>query len=431
MKKDYSVTVVRHRTRILVVLTLVFVVNYVDRQILGLLLPLIQKDFELSDTALGLLSGTVFAVFYGLVGLPLAVLADRINRRNIIAASLAVFSTMTVLSGFATQFWHLLLTRLGTGIGEAGTGPAANAIISDLYPPEKRASAMAFYFSGLNVGLLLAYFGGGWIAQHYGWRAAFFAAGIPGLALVAIVLLTVREPPRSTPSTPSEAAGRANLLDTTRHLMRLPAFKWIALAGAMQSFGGYAYVYFLPTFLFNTHHLSTAEIGVAMALMSGIFGAAGTYVTGRLADRYGASDVRWQLYLPAIALAFSAPFSVVLLLTSNLGLLFAAGTVTWLTSAAYLGPSTALVQRMTPSHMRAQSMALLFFIYNMIALGLGPLTVGFVSDLLKPALGPQSLRYALLIGTFTTLLASLFLLQASRQLRRSLRMAEAIAPACG
>ena len=186
----------RSRTYVLVILTLVYVVNYLDRQVLGILLPQIQTEFLLTDTQLGLLSGTAFAVVYAILGIPLAILADRISRRNIIAASLGVFSLMTVLSGYVTHYWQLLLARLFTGVGEAGTAPSINSIISDLYPPEKRASALAFYAAGLNVGLLIGYFGGGYIAEHYGWRNAFLAAGLPGLVLVVLLLLTVRDPAR-------------------------------------------------------------------------------------------------------------------------------------------------------------------------------------------------------------------------------------------
>src|ERR1700722_20948013 len=158
-------------TYILVVMTLVYVVNYLDRQILGILNPQIKAEFHVSDTLIGLLGGQVFALMYATLGIPIAVLADRTNRRNLIAASLAIFSLMTVASAYAGQFWQLMLTRFGTGIGEAGTGPSINSIIADLYPPQKRASALAFYSAGLNIGLLIAFFGGGWIAQHYGWRA--------------------------------------------------------------------------------------------------------------------------------------------------------------------------------------------------------------------------------------------------------------------
>jgi len=203
---------------VLVVLTLVYVVNYLDRQILGILLPYIQKEFVFDDFQAGLLSGTVFAVIYATLAIPFAVLADRRSRRNIIAVSLAMFSVMTVLSGYATTIWQLVGTRFCTGIGEAGTGPSINSMIADLYPPQKRAGALAFYSAGLNIGLLFGFFGGGWMLQHYGWRSAFFASGAPGLLLVVLLLTTVSEPIRGSADRIVDDSETPRLLEVIRFL---------------------------------------------------------------------------------------------------------------------------------------------------------------------------------------------------------------------
>ncbi len=184
------------RRYILVMLTLVYVVNYLDRNILNQLLPSIKTEFHLSDADLGFLSGTVFAILYATLGVPLAWLADRMNRRNVIAISMMLFAAMTAVSAFAASFVQLVLARIGTGVGEAGTSPSVNSIISDLYAPKERAGALSFYAAGLNVGLLLAFFGGGWIEQHFGWRMAFLAAGIPGLIIAFLFIFTVPEPKR-------------------------------------------------------------------------------------------------------------------------------------------------------------------------------------------------------------------------------------------
>src|ERR1700722_3723916 len=236
-------------TYILVVMTLVYVVNYLDRQILGILNTQIKAEFHVSDTLIGLLGGPVFALMYATLGIPIAVLADRTNRRNLIAASLAIFSLMTVASAYAGQFWQLMLTRFGTGIGEAGTGPSINSIIADLYPPQKRASALAFYSAGLNVGLLIAFFGGGWIAAHYGWRVAFLAAGAPGLALALLLLATVGEPQRGLIERLPDSVEAPSLWSVIRFLWRQQSFRWMAFGTAMSSFGGYAGITFIPSFL--------------------------------------------------------------------------------------------------------------------------------------------------------------------------------------
>ena len=181
---------------VLTILTLVYLTNFIDRQILPLLLESIKLEFSLSDAALGLLSGPAFAFFYAVLGLPMAMLADRFNRRNVIGLSLLLFSIMTMLCGAAGQFWQLLTARIGTGVGEAGTGPASQAMISDLYPPEARSRPQAIYATGINLGLLVAFAGGGFVAQSFGWRAAFLLAGVPGLLLAAILFATVQDPGR-------------------------------------------------------------------------------------------------------------------------------------------------------------------------------------------------------------------------------------------
>jgi predicted MFS family arabinose efflux permease len=405
-----------NRTYILVILTLVYVVNYLDRQILGILLPYIQKEFHLSDFQGGLLSGTVFAVIYATLAIPIATLADRMSRRNIIVASLTTFSLMTMLSGYATRFWHLLLTRFATGIGEAGTSPSINSMLADLYPPEKRASALAFYSAGLNVGLLLGFFGGSWMLQHYGWRAAFLVSGTPGLVLAAVLLLTVREPQRGTVENLEDVSDTPTLLTTAKHLARLPSFLWMAFGCSMSAFGGYAGLYWIPKFLIVSHHMTPVQIGVALSLLTGVFGAIGTYLAGVLADRYGKYDMRWNMYVPLIAVFLSVAATPVFYLASSATVALTFAIVPALMGATYLGPSYAMAQGMVPLRMRAQTIAILLFILNMIALGLGPATVGELSDLLRPAFGADSLRYALMSSVVTGLIAAFCYWRASTTL---------------
>ncbi len=409
-----------YRTYVLVVLTLVYVVNYLDRQILGILLPQIQKEFTLTDTDLGFLSGTAFALLYATLGIPIAIFADRVNRRNIIAVSLATFSLMTVLSGYTVSFWQLVLTRFGTGIGEAGTAPSINSVLADLYPPEKRASALAFYAAGLNVGLLLGFFGGGWIAQHYGWRDAFLAAGLPGLAMVVLLLFTVREPVRGTVERLADVEAPPGIWAVARHLWRQPSFRWIALGTAMSAFGGYAAIFFVPKFLFVSHHMTQSEIGLALATLTGVCGAIGTYLGGFFSDRLGKRDVRYNMYVPIWAIFITIPFAPIFYLTPSTAVALAAGIIPGLTGACYLGPAYAMTQSLVPLRMRAQAVSILLFILNGIALGLGPLTVGKISDLLKPAFGADSLRYALMSSIVTGLTAAFCYWRASKTLKADL-----------
>jgi predicted MFS family arabinose efflux permease len=405
---------------VLFILTLVYVVNYLDRQILGILLPYIQKEFSINDFQAGLLSGTVFAVIYATLGIPLATLADRMSRRNIIAASLATFSLMTVLSGYAVQFWQLLLTRFGTGIGEAGTGPSINSMIADVYPPEKRAGALAFYSAGLNIGLLLGFFGGSWMLQHFGWRSAFIASGAPGLLLVFLLLFTVREPTRGSVDSLTDTQAAPTLLFTIKYLATLPSFRWIAFGCAMSAFGGYAGLYFIPKFLIVSHHMTPVQVGIALSLLTGVFGAVGTYVSGLLADRFGKRDVRWYMYVPIVTTFIAVPFAPLFYLPDSTAIALCAAVVPALMGATYLGPSYAMAQGMVPLRMRAQTIGILLFILNMIALGLGPATVGLISVLLKPTFGADSLRYALLTNVISALLGAFCYWRATKTLKADL-----------
>ena len=416
-----------YRTYTLILLTLVYVVNYLDRQIVAILLPQIQKEFTLTDAQLGFLSGTAFAVIYAVLGVPLAVIADRVNRRNVVVVSMAIFSLMTVLSGYARQFWQLLLARFGTGIGEAGTGPSINSMLADLYPPERRAAALSFYSAGLNVGLLVASFGGGWVAQHYGWRNAFLAAGIPGLLLSIYLFVGVREPIRGSVDNLKDDMPAPGIWSVIRGLWSQRSFRWMAIGTSMSSFGGYAGIFFVPKFLVVSHHMSLVSISVVLALLAGIPGALGTYLAGVFADRFGRRDVRWNMYVPIIATFCSAIAAPIFFLTPVTSIALIAAIVPYMMGATYVGPAYAMTQAMVPLRMRARAIAILLFILNIIGLGLGPLAVGKLSDLLRPSLGTDSLRYALTATILTGLTGAFCYWRASRTLRADIARGPSLA----
>ncbi|MBI1330008.1 MAG: MFS transporter [Alphaproteobacteria bacterium] len=402
---------------VLVMVTLVYVINYLDRQILGILSKQIKVEFNLEGWQIGVLNGPAFALLYAILGIPIALLADRTNRRTLITLSMTLFSLMTVLSGYAKHYWHLLAFRIGTGIGEAGTGPAINSIIADLYPPQKRAAALSFYTAGLNIGLLIGFFGGGWIAEHYGWRHAFWAAGIPGLILAVVVQLTVREPKRGMVEKLEDKSGAQGFWTVARYLWAQPSFRWMSVGTGLNAFGGYAGITFIPLFLYYSHGLKEAQIGLVLSILTGVFGALGTYLAGVFADRFGAKDVRWNLYVPIIAVFVAIPFAPFFYLTDNIYIALTAAIVPSLVGAAYVGPAYAVTQRLVPLRMRATAVALLLFVLNVIGYGLGPPVIGYFADLLTPWAGNDSYRYAMLFGMITALSGAYCYWRATRTLK--------------
>ena len=376
--------------------TLVYVVNYLDRSILTIVLPEIKREFALSDAALGFLSGTAFAITYATLAMPLAWIADRANRRNVIAASMALFSAMTVVCAYAASTLQLVVARIFTGIGEAGTGPSIQSIISDLYSPKQRAAALSIYSSGLNVGLLIAFFGGGLVTQYFGWRTAFLLSGLPGLLLVLIFLFVVPEPRRGHVESLADVGRAPSFLSTVAFLWSQRSFRWIAIGTALSAFGGYAGLTFIPLFLTISHGMSPAARGFALALLTGVAGGFGTYIAGVLADWLGKRDVRWNMWVPIGFIALAMPFTPFFYLLPNLLLALLCAIIPTMNGAAYLAPSLAMTQALVPLRMRAQAAAILLFILNIIGFGLGPLSVGKLSDLLRPSLGNDSIRWAML-----------------------------------
>ena len=408
------------RRFILWMVTLVYIVNYLDRNILAIVLPEIKRDFHLSDAALGFLSGASFAITYASFAMPLAWFADRMNRRNIIAGSMALFSAMTVVCSFAANTVQLIVARIFTGIGEAGTGPSIQSVISDLYRPKERAAALAFYSAGLNIGLLIAFFAGGIVDQALGWRAAFLIAGLPGLVLVFLFLFTVQEPPRGHIEQISDIERAPGFLATVKFLWSQRSYRWISIGTALSAFGGYAGITFVPLFLTVSHGLSPAERGFVLALLTGVAGGFGTYISGVLADRLGKRNVRWNMYIPILFIVLSVPFAPFFYLSPNLIVVLLCAIVPNINGAAYLAPCLAMAQGLVPLKMRAQSAAILLFVLNILGYGLGPLCVGRLSDLLRPSLGNDSIRWAMLSTIVPWLLSAVCYWRASRTLESDL-----------
>jgi predicted MFS family arabinose efflux permease len=408
-------------------LTLAYAFNFIDRQILVILQVPIKEEMGLMDWQLGLLSGFAFALIYVTAGIPIAYLADRGNRRNIIAIAVTVWSGMTALSGLANGFGQLLAARVGVGLGEAGGSPPAHAMISDYYPPEKRASALGVYSAGLHFGIMLGFLLGAAIEVALGWRAAFMAVGIPGVLFAVIFFLTVKEPQRGRWDTGEDAAYQPTLGETVRTLIKIRSFWLISIACGLTAFGGYGVGNFLPVFMNRSHGFEGIELGLLMAIGGGGAGLAGTLIGGRLADRFGKHDRRWYLGVPAIAGGVALPLVFPFLLSDNLVIVVPLIVIVTMLTNSYLGPCLATVHALVPPAMRALTSAILFFVLNLIGLGMGPLVAGLLSDRFTETYGAHGLRYALLIVACIAATGAIPFLMAIRSLPGDFERRDAMA----
>lgn len=388
----------RQRTYTLGVLVLVFTSSHIDRQIVAILGQPIKEALSLSDTQLGLMSGVMFAVFYATLGMPMAMWADRNNRRNLIAFSIAIWSGMTALCGMAQNYGQLLLARIGVGIGEAGSNPPSHSIIADLYGPSERATALAIFGTGVNLGIMFGYLIGGWVNEWLDWRWAFIIAGLPGLAIAVLVRTTIKEPPRgySESTAHTEDTDAPPFWSVVRTMMGSPLLRNTIFAGTLVSFTGYALVLWVPVFLVRVHGMGTGEAGTVLALLVGAGGAMGTFAGGWLADRLAKRNPGWRAWIIVVANIITLPLVVAAFLSEDATSTIILYTLPAILGGVYIGPSFAIIQSNIPLRMRSVGAAINLFILNIIGLGLGPFTVGFVSDLFADSTGVDSLRYGIL-----------------------------------
>ena len=403
------------------ILTIVYSINFIDRQLLSILQESIKADLMLSDAQLGLLTGFAFAVFYTFAGLPIASLADRSNRRNIVAISLTIWSGMTAISGLAQNYLQLLAARIGVGIGEAGGSPPSHSMISDIFPPEKRASAIGFYSTGISIGILFGFLFGGWLNEFFGWRVAFFVVGIPGVLLALVLYLTVPEPVRGLAENKASSGDNPSMMTVFKVLLSRRSFLFMALGAAMNAFAGYSTANWVASFMIRTHQMPTGELGTWLALIIGLGGAIGVFGSGVLADNLGKKDKRWYMWVPVYAAAISVPFQIATYWVDGPYAALMCMTIPSILANAYLGATIACVHGMVGLRMRAVSSALLFFILNIIGLGMGPTTVGLVSDSLVDQHDVDSLRYAMMyIVPSSMFISGALYVLASRYIREDL-----------
>jgi len=382
---------------LLALLTLILAFNYVDRVALGVLLPAIKADLSWSDTQLGFLTGIAFAAFYAVMGIPIARWADRGNRVTIISLTAALWSVGVALCGTVGSFTQLLLIRCGVAVGEAGCYPPALSLITDSYERAERPRAVGRYMLGIPLALVIGSFAAGWLNEAYGWRNTFFVIGAPGLMLALLALFTLKETRQFSASGTRRTPGiQPNVKHVFLRLWRNTAFRNLWLCFSVWGFFGNGIQQWQPSFFVRSHGLETGELGTWLALVYGIGGFIGIWLGAELAGRFARNNERLQLVAVAVVYMLLAALFIGVYLAPTYHMAFTILAISAVIDNATSGPLFAATQTLVPSNMRAMAMALIYFFCNLFGMGLGPLAVGALSDALRPYLGQESLRYALL-----------------------------------
>ncbi len=420
-----------YRKYALGILLIGYIINFVDRSILSLLLEPIKLELALTDSQLGFLGGLAFAVFYTFLGIPIAALADRRSRVKILAVSMVIWSAMTAICGLANNFLTLLLARIGVGIGEAGASPPSHSLISDYFPIETRATALSIYALGIPLGTMIGSFVGGWGADTLGWRYTFFLVGVPGIIFAFVVWFTLREPARgmsdiklSQPSAaPIETAPPPPppVKTVLKLLWSKTSFRHLAFAAGLHAFVSYGAGTWNAPFFIRIHEMSLTDIGSILAAIAGV-GAIGTFFGGYISDKLSdrTNDKRWYFWVPGIATLVMVPFQLVAYLYGGVWVVVASLMMVAILGSAYLGPSFAMTQALVSLRMRAVASAILLFVLNLIGMGLGPYFVGILSDLLTPEFGIYSIRYAMCVAVMVNVWAACHYFLGARTMRGDL-----------
>ena len=425
-----KVTSKNYRAFALVLLTVVYGFNFIDRQIVGILAPFIQEDLGLSNTQLGLLIGFAFALFYTVIAIPIAWLADRYNRVNILSIALATWSGFTALTGMASNFWQIGLARMGVGIGEAGGSPPSHSIISDMYPKEARAGALGVYAMGIPFDIMAAYFATASLMGSGGdvdWRRIFIFLGLTGIALAGIVRLTLREPSRGAMELDDDVQiAKLPFIESLRSLLKIPAWWAMCFGIAFGSFVSYASSAFQTKFLIALDpSFDFKTMVILLGIMNGTTYAGGAFFGARLADKWGAKNLRAYGWLPAIAMSVTLPLGIWSYWVQSVEANLILSTIYLLFIGIYLGPSFAIAQTLAPINMRAMSTALFFFILNMVALGGGPTFAGWLIDVYKETYSDlDAMRMAMTVTHLVFIPALISFLIVSRILPRDWKLAE-------
>lgn len=386
------------RTRLLA-MTLLFavsVLNYLDRYMLSVLVPAIQKELQLSDSEVGFINGFAFSLFFAFAGIPIARMADRMSRRKVIAISFAIWSAATLVCGLCKTFAQLAIARVIVGVGEAGATPTSHAIIADLYPPERRGLPLSIYVIGSPVGLLIGFAAGGWIADTYGWRTALFAFGLPGLLLAAIVWAVLPDPPRGFSEPGRAPVVERPLREDLVYLWQRKSFRCLGLGATCFALAWFGVMLWLPTFFVRTHGMTLTSVGAWLGVAIGVAQGIGNYLSGILSDRVGSREPRRYFWICTAAMLAPLPFHVFAIMWTDPTPALVALFFPFMLGMMMTGSEFSIVQGVAGPTRRAVATAIILFVLN-IAGGVSVQIVGLYSDMLSPTLGDAALGRALLV----------------------------------
>lgn len=411
---------------VLTLLALLYSFNFLDRQVINILAESIKRDLGISDTELGLLTGTAFGIFYSVLGVPVARLADRWSRVGIISFSLFLWSLLTVLCGVTANYVQFFLCRLGVGIGEAGGSPPAQSLISDYFPYSRRATAMAVFTLGVPFGSFLGYLIGGFVDDRWGWRAAFFVAGLPGLILMLLIRFTLKEPVRGqADGIPLDARGELPPLGAAlRSMFERKSYIPLVLGGTFGILIVYISGAWLPSFFIRVHGMSAGQVGMWLALSIGLGGGIGSIGGGWLSDRLRRRSPRPEIPILAISTALTCPLLLLTVLAQDISVALVGLFLFNMFAFVWIGPTSATIQRVVPIRSRSLAVGIQLSVANIISLTFGPPIVGYISDVLRPDYGAESIRYALAIASSAAFGGTACYLVAGKHVLRDIELAE-------
>jgi predicted MFS family arabinose efflux permease len=415
------------RAYVLAILTLVYTFNHIDRQILLILIEPIKAELQISDGQVGILTGIAFAAVYATLGIPIAMWADRGNRRNILSLALAVWSGMTALSGLAASYWQLLAARIGVGIGEAGGTPPATSMISDLYGPKERAFALGIYTAGIGLGILAGFAIGGYVYKFFGWRVAFFVAGIPGVLLALVLFLTVREPKRGAVEARTDDGEASTFGETIKFISRQSSFLWMLLGCSLICISANAFLAWTPSHLQRTYDVGPSDVAIPLGLLIGGLGSVGAILLGKVCDRLSAKTLSWRPWIIAVCAAIALPFAWMFLQADTIMMAYAWNAVPSFIGLIYASIAYTASQELVGLRMRAFASAFMLFCLTLIGIGGGPTIVGWLSDWFSAGGNTAPLKSALEWMLILNALSVLALLMSARTYSRdAARAAEVV-----